>query len=102
MSDCMVKHICQKWIDVGLADECFWEGWPECPTPQDGLTPRMVLDRIEELEAKLAKAVEEAEKYQRAFAAQSRKLQAVIHIDGVRTTLAAVAEPHKLTGGKDE
>lgn len=41
-----------------------------------------------ELEAKLAKAVEEAEKYQHAFAAQSRKLQAVLHIDGVRTTLA--------------
>ena len=42
----------------------------------------------EELEAKLAKAVEEAEKYKHAIAAQSRKLQAVLHIDGVRTTLA--------------
>ena len=41
-----------------------------------------------ELEAKLAKAVELAEKYQHAFAAQSRKLQAVLHIDGVRATLA--------------
>lgn len=42
------------------------------------------------LEAKLAKAVEEAEKYQRAFAAQSRKLQAVLHIEGVRATLAEI------------
>lgn len=48
-----------------------------------------------ELEAKLERAVEEAEKYQYAFAAQSRKLQSVLHIDGVRTTLA------ELTGGKD-
>lgn len=52
MSDDLVKRICQKWIDVGCADECFWEGWPECPTPEDRLTPRMVLDRIEELKAK--------------------------------------------------
>lgn len=49
-----------------------------------------------ELEAKLERAVEEAEKYQYAFAAQSRKLQSVLHIDGVRTTLA------ELTGCKDE
>ena len=49
-----------------------------------------------ELEAKMAKAVEEAEKYQHAFAAQSRKLQAVLHIEGVRAALA------ELTGGKDE
>ncbi len=59
-------------------------------------TPSSAISRIEELEAKLAKAVEEAEKYQRAFAAQSRKLQAVLHIEGVRATLA------ELTGGKDE
>lgn len=52
--------------------------------------------RIEEREVNLAKAVEEVEKYQRAFAAQSRKLQAVLHIDGVRATLA------ELIGGKDE
>ena len=52
--------------------------------------------KVTRLEAKLAKAVEEAEKYQQAFAAQSRKLQAVLHIDGVRATLA------ELTGGKDE
>ena len=55
-----------------------------------------MIGRIEEMEAKLAKAVELAEKYQHAFAAQSRKLQAVLHIDGVRTTLA------ELTGGKDD
>lgn len=54
------------------------------------------IDRIEELEAQLKAAVGEAEKYQRAFAAQSRKLQAVLHIDGVRATIA------ELTGGKDE
>ena len=47
-------------------------------------------------EAKLAKAVEEAEKYRRAFAVQSRKLQAVLYIEGVRTTLA------ELKGQDDE
>lgn len=52
MTDDLVKRICQTWIDDGRADECFWEGWPKCPTPEDRLTPRMVLDRIEELEAK--------------------------------------------------
>lgn len=61
-----------------------------------GLTHRLVdtcIDckgRIEELKADLAKALEEAERYQHAFAAQSRKLQAVLHIEGVRTTLAAI------------
>lgn len=53
MDDDLVKRICQQWVDDGRADECFWEGWPECPTPEDSLTPGMVLDRIEELEAKL-------------------------------------------------
>ena len=63
---------------------------------EPGLVEYVRADRIEELEAKLKTAVEEAEKYQRAFVAQSRKLHAVLHIDGVRTTLI------ELTGGKDE
>lgn len=51
--------------------------------------------RIAELEAKLAKAEENVEKYKYAFAAQSRKLQAVLHIEDVHTTLA------ELKGGKE-
>lgn len=57
MSDDLVTRICEEWVKDGRSDECFWEGWPECPTPEDSLTPRMVLDRIEELEARLAKAI---------------------------------------------
>lgn len=53
MSDNLVKKICIAWIEDGLAEDCFWEGWPECPTPEEILTPRMVLDRIEELEKAL-------------------------------------------------
>jgi hypothetical protein len=56
MSDDLVKRICKTWIEDGRSDDCFWEGWPEDPTPEDSLTPGMVLGRIEELEAKLAKA----------------------------------------------
>ena len=46
--------------------------------------------KLAECEARLGKAVEDAEKYQRAFAAQSRKLQAVLHIEGVRAALAEI------------
>ena len=53
MSD-LVKRICAAWIADGRANDCFWEGWPECPTPADSLTPKMVMDRIEELEAENA------------------------------------------------
>ena len=56
MSDDLVKPICSAWIADDRSDDCFWEGWPECPTPEDSLTPKMVMDRIEELEAKLTKA----------------------------------------------
>ncbi len=51
MSDDLVKQICSAWIADDRSDDCFWEGWPECPTPEDSLTPKMVMDRIEELEA---------------------------------------------------
>lgn len=37
-----VREICQAWIDVGMGDECFWEGWPGEPTGLR-LTPEMVL-----------------------------------------------------------
>jgi hypothetical protein len=63
--DDLVKRICEEWVKDGRSEDCFWEGWPECPTPEDSLTPRMVIDRIEELsncvavlEAKLAKVVD--------------------------------------------
>jgi len=85
MSDDLVKRICKTWIEDGRSDDCFWEGWPENPTPDDSLTPGMVLARIEELEAKLAKAVEAIE-----------GLLAILpddegpEIDYARTTIAAL------------
>ena len=44
-----VGEICQAWIDEGLGDECFWESWPECPTPEDTLSPRMIMDYIKKV-----------------------------------------------------
>lgn len=44
--------------------------------------------RLYEAKIKLAIAVEDAEKWRYAFAAQSRKLQAVLYIEGVRAVLA--------------
>ena len=52
MNNPSVKDICQAWIDNGLGDEMFWESWPECPTPDDSLTPNMVMTYIEEIETK--------------------------------------------------
>ena len=48
MSDDLLKRICFSWIDAGRGEECFWENWPDCPTPDDALTPLMVFKRIEE------------------------------------------------------
>lgn len=31
--------ICDEWIAAGAGDECFWEGWPECPS-QGAITPK--------------------------------------------------------------
>jgi hypothetical protein len=42
-----VREICEAWVNAGMGDECFWEGWPECPTPYNSLTPNMVLDALE-------------------------------------------------------
>ena len=53
------------------------------------------VEKIEALEAKLAKAEAEAKKYKHAFAAQSRKLQAVLHIEGVKATLAEISSHNK-------
>jgi hypothetical protein len=55
--DDLVKRICEEWVKDGRSEDCFWEGWPECPTPEDSLTPRMVIDRIEELESERSKAM---------------------------------------------
>jgi len=52
--------------------------------------------RIEELEAKLVKVEEDVAKWQHAFSSQSRKLQAVLHIEGVKAALA------ELKGQNDE
>jgi len=41
-----VKEICEAWIEDGREDDCFWEGWPECPTPEHSLTPNMVLEAL--------------------------------------------------------
>lgn len=38
---------------------------------------------------------DEAEKWKRAFAAQSQKLQAVLHIPGVKEELATLAESER-------
>jgi hypothetical protein len=62
MSDDLVKRICKTWIENGGSDDCFWEGWPENPTPDDSLTPGMVLARIEELEATLTDIISEYDK----------------------------------------
>jgi hypothetical protein len=56
---------------------------------------RIGTQAVRDLEAKLAKAEAEAKKYKHAFAAQSRKLQAVLHIEGVKATLA------EIKGGND-
>lgn len=56
---------------------------------------RIGTQAVRDLEAKLAAAEAEAKKYKHAFAAQSRKLQAVLHIEGVKATLA------EIKGGND-
>lgn len=56
MSDDLIKRVCQSWVDAGLGDETFWENWPNCPT-DDTLSAKQVLDRIEQLERDLAKAL---------------------------------------------
>ena len=38
-----VESILVQWVEAGYGDECFWEGWPNCPSPQDDLTPNMVI-----------------------------------------------------------
>jgi len=43
-----VVKICHAWFAEGMADECFWEGWPGAPVC-DGLTPKMVVDAINSL-----------------------------------------------------
>ena len=44
----LVRQSLHDWIDSGRGDECFWEGWPECPTEID-LTPNMVLAALNSL-----------------------------------------------------
>lgn len=46
-----VTRIIQMWIDDGRGDDCFWEGWPECPTPEDELTPNMIRALLDAKEA---------------------------------------------------
>jgi hypothetical protein len=51
-----------------------------------------MMELIDRLEAALVAKHEEVEKWKRAFAEQSRKLQAVLHIPSVREELAALRE----------
>jgi hypothetical protein len=38
-----IRLVALAWAEDGRADDCFWEGWTECPTPLDDLTPRHIL-----------------------------------------------------------
>jgi len=40
-----VIRACSDWVNAGQGNDCFWEGWPECPTEQE-ITPMMVLRAI--------------------------------------------------------
>ena len=41
-----VERTCKDWVKADMGDECFWEGWPDCPTPNDSLTPNDILGSI--------------------------------------------------------
>ena len=41
------REICEIWVGSGMGDECFWEGWPDCPTPSSSLKPNMILDSLD-------------------------------------------------------
>jgi hypothetical protein len=99
--DDLVKRICEEWVKDGRSEDCFWEGWPECPTPEDSLTPRMVIDRIEELEAKLGKAVEAlmAWKHYNESDEEDHVSLMLNYGEAIEKTRATLAE---LTGGKDD
>ena len=68
-------------VEAKLATcEKYRDAYAECD--------RIGTQAVRDLEAKLTKAVEDAEKWRYAFAAQSRKLQAVLYIEGVKAVLA--------------
>jgi hypothetical protein len=105
--DDLVKRICEEWVKDGRSEDCFWEGWPECPTPEDSLTPRMVIDRIAELsncaavlEAKLEKAVEALMAWKHYNESDEEDHVSLMlnygeAIEKTRATLAAITEtPH--------
>jgi hypothetical protein len=89
-----VKRICQDWVDDGRGEDCFWEGWPECPTPQDSLTPKMVLDRLAEVAALRARLADvEKEK--------AKQISAISYIAGEWKTRAERAEAALATARRD-
>jgi hypothetical protein len=78
-----IEELVKERDDLGrkLATcEKYRDAYAECD--------RIGTQAVRDLEAKLAKAVEDAEKWRYAFAAQSRKLQAVLYIEGVKAVLA--------------
>lgn len=38
-----ILQICKEWIKDERGNDCFWEGWPECPS-EGILTPNMLLE----------------------------------------------------------
>lgn len=42
-----IVFLCENWIASGYGDVCFWEPWPECPTPLLNLTPNGLLTLID-------------------------------------------------------
>ena len=80
---------------VKMAYECFEAVSGEGPRAFDWTDKphRLVYDMYDTIRSLIALATaqaDEAEKWKRAFAAQSSKLQAVLHIPGVKDALAAM------------
>jgi len=91
--------------DEVLCNALRYEKWGEAADRIEELIEQLEAARAdakeaeayaEELEAKLTKTEEDAARWLQAFSAQSRKLQAVLHIDGVKEALA------ELKGARNE
>jgi hypothetical protein len=41
----LIIQACKDWIEKGFGDECFWEGWPDCPT-EIIFIPNMVMEAL--------------------------------------------------------
>ena len=56
MNDDLVKTICLEWVAKGDGDKCFWGKLDSFSSKQE-LTANMVLEHIDDLDAKIAKAI---------------------------------------------